>query len=125
MCAMLQANAFSPNWGTTIFQSANEMANNDMLKKRLEGIFTTLPEEKAAWEAKRQSMREGFMKELEGEKGASAGQVADAPENRKESVAKGSSDEDAVIVEKGGEAASSAGTGGGGGGKNKKKKNKK
>jgi translocation protein SEC66 len=113
-----QANAFSPNWGTTIFQSANEMANNDMLKKRLNSIFTTLPAEKAAWEARRESMREGFMKELEGEKTAPN---TDAAEGKKESTtAKGSSDEDAVTVEKGGDALSANA-----GGKNKKKKNKK
>lgn len=103
------------------------MANNDMLKKRLDAIFTTLPEEKAAWEARRQSMREGFMKELEGEKAAPAAGVA---ESRKEAAAKGSSDEDAVIVEKGGDAVTSSGAGGGGGGgggggKSKKKKGKK
>lgn len=98
-----------------------------MLKKRLDGIFTTLPQEKAAWEARRQSMREGFMKELEGEKAMPA---AEAVEGRKEALAKGSSDEDAVIVEKGGHAVASnaagvGGGGGGGGGKSKKKKGKK
>lgn len=93
-----------------------------MLKKRLDAIFTTLSEEKAAWEARRESMREGFMRELEG------GGATDAVEIKKEAAAapRGSSDEDAVIVEKGGEAAaSSVGGGGGGGGKSKKKKGKK
>jgi translocation protein SEC66 len=117
LCEFVQANAFSPNWGTTIFQSANEMANNDMLKERLGAILATVPREKAAWEARRESMREGFMRELEGGK-AGAG---DAVENRKELVTKGSSDEDAVIVD----AAAVGGGGSGGGGKSKKKKGKK
>lgn len=99
-----------------------------MLKKRLDGIFTTLPDQKAAWEARRQAMREGFMKELQGGKATPA--TTSLAESRKESIAKASSDEDAVIVDKGGDAvASSTGGGGGGGGgggaKSKKKKGKK
>lgn len=138
-----EANAFSPNWGLTIFQSANEMANNDMMKKRLDGIFTTLPEEKKAWEARRQALREGFMRELEGKGGgakvaslfpSAAAADDDTVEGRKESAAKGSSEEDGVIVEKGGDAAAvvsntggagSGAAGGGGGGKGKKKKGKR
>lgn len=145
-----QANAFSSNWGTVIFQSANEMANNDMLKKRLEVIFSTLPEEKKDWEARQQSIREVFMKELEGEGGpktagsarpsSSAAPPDDVAERSKESMAKGSSDEDAVIVDHGGDSAVASNTGGassgvgggggggggaGGGGKGKKKKGKR
>ena len=97
-----------------------------MLKKRLNGIFTTLPEEKAAWEARRQSMREGFMKELEGEKVPVPKHAADATQGPKESTAKGSSDEDAVVVEKGEDAViPNTGGGGAGGGRGKKKKGKK
>ena len=95
-----------------------------MMKKRLDGIFTTLPEEKAEWEARRASMREGFMKELEGEKATLSTPAANAAAGRKESITKASSDDDAVIVEKGGDAVVSN-TGGGGGGKSKKKKGKK
>ena len=146
-----QANAFSQNWGTTIFQSANEMANNDMLKKRLEGIFTTAPAEKAAWDAK----REGSLRELEGTTnpsatsgtGSGSGSTSaglaikspaptDTTGGRDLSVhAKGlgSSDEDGVFVEKGEEALAGGAGGGAGGaggagagtGKSKKKKNKK
>ena len=44
------------------------MANNDMLKKRLEGITSSLSSEKAAWDTKLASTREDFMREIEGEK---------------------------------------------------------
>lgn len=98
-----------------------------MLKKRLDGIFGTLDEEKAVWEAKREAMREGFMKELEAGEAVGPAATVGVAEGRKESIAKGSSDDDAVMVGKGGYAMGSnpGGGGGGGGAKNKKKKGKR
>lgn len=48
-----KANALAPNWGQTIFQSANEIAANTMLRKRLDDITNQTEAEKEWW-AKRQ-----------------------------------------------------------------------
>jgi translocation protein SEC66 len=46
----LQANALAPNWGQTIFQSANEIAANTVLRNRLDEIQTETESEKEWWE---------------------------------------------------------------------------
>lgn len=51
---VMEANALAPNWGQTIFQSANEIAANTMLRKRL-GDITSQAETEKAWWAKRQA----------------------------------------------------------------------
>ena len=61
----LQANALSPNWGQTIFQSANEIAANTQLRKRLEEIQAQTEAEKAWWDKRRESISGEFMKELD------------------------------------------------------------
>ncbi|KAL4927903.1 Sec63 complex subunit SEC66 [Aspergillus undulatus] len=63
-----EANAYVPNWGQTIFQSANEMVNNAIVRERLERHQRKLDEEKAWWEKRRAGIQEGFMKELDAEK---------------------------------------------------------
>lgn len=67
-CALLikieQANAYVPGWGQTIFQSANEMMNNDMYRKRMNDQQTRLEEERQWWNKKKMSIQEAFMKEL-------------------------------------------------------------
>lgn len=50
---VMEANALAPNWGQTIFQSANEIAANTMLRKRLDDITNQTEAEKEWW-AKRQ-----------------------------------------------------------------------
>ncbi|TVY49308.1 Translocation protein [Lachnellula occidentalis] len=74
-----EANALTPNWGQTIFQSANEIAAGTLLRKKLEDIQSQAPAEKEWWERRRASIKSEFMKEL------------DTP-------GKGGSDEDAVLV---------------------------
>ncbi|TVY59395.1 Translocation protein sec66 [Lachnellula cervina] len=74
-----EANALTPNWGQTIFQSANEIAAGTLLRKKLEDIQSQAPAEKEWWERRRASIQSEFMKELE------------AP-------GKGGSDDDAVLV---------------------------
>jgi translocation protein SEC66 len=61
----MQANALSPNWGQTIFQSANEIAANSLLRKRLDEIQAQTEAEKAWWEKRRESIQGEFMKELD------------------------------------------------------------
>ncbi|EXJ88344.1 hypothetical protein A1O1_05274 [Capronia coronata CBS 617.96] len=58
-----EANALAPDWGRTIFQSANEMVQNKILRDKLDAIKATLPAEKAAWDAQREKSR----RELEGD----------------------------------------------------------
>ena len=105
-----------PNWGQTIFQSATEMAARTQLTEKLAAIQESIPREKEAWEKKREGIKAGFMKEIEGEK-----KVGEITEKSAPAVVKTqSSDDDAVLVETPG-----ANTVGGGGGKSKKKKGKK
>lgn len=62
---VLEANALAPNWGQTIFQSANEIAANTVLRKRLDEIAAQTEAEKAWWEKRRASVQEKFLKELD------------------------------------------------------------
>ncbi|EEH17478.1 hypothetical protein PABG_00041 [Paracoccidioides brasiliensis Pb03] len=109
-----EANAFVPNWGTTIFQSANEMVVNASFRANLGEIQSSVKEEREWWNKKKASIQEGFMKELEEDSAVKQTGSGPASGHNKPS----SSDEDAVLVESGGPAV-------GGGGKNKKKKGKK
>ncbi|KAI1661385.1 Sec62/63 complex, subunit Sec66 [Daldinia decipiens] len=87
-----EANALSPGWGQTIFQSANEIAANTMLRKRLEEIESRAEADKKWWEKRRETIQKDFMKEL------------DEDSSTKGSV-KGS-DDDAVLVDSGSPSAS-------------------
>jgi translocation protein SEC66 len=104
--SLSQANAFTPNWGQVIFQSANEINQNALLKTRISEMQAELDADKTWWENKRAGIQSQFMKELEGDE-----------EDAKAAVA-GRSEDDAVIVEAGGPAQSQ----GSGGGKKKGKK---
>lgn len=79
----MQANAFAPNWGQTIFQSASEMAQNTHIRERLGEILSKAPEEKEWWERRRAQIQSDFMTELDEEKLKSGK----------------SSDDDAVLVD--------------------------
>jgi translocation protein SEC66 len=122
-------------WGNWIFQSANEMVQNQMLREGLERVRERLPVEKERWEETRTQSR----RELLGDEAAqpsvpaSANVPAQTPsyappapsvseEHPPATKVTGSSDEDGVIVET---PSTDLPTPGGGGGKNKKKKNKK
>ncbi|PGH10087.1 translocation protein SEC66 [Blastomyces parvus] len=111
-----EANLFVPNWGSTIFQSANEMVVNNLLRGRIEEIQSTVKEEREWWDKKKASIQEGFMKELEADSSTKQTSTGSGSAQIKQN----SSDDDAVLVESGGPA-----VGGGGSGKNKKKKGKK
>ena len=80
-----QANAFSPNWGQTIFQSASEMAQNNHIRESLDEILSKAASEKAWWDKRKADIQADFMKELDEEKVKS-------------------SEDDAVLVEGGGPA---------------------
>lgn len=107
-----QANAFAENWGQTIFQSANEMANNQMMRKRIDEIQSQVSAEKDWWEKRKATIQSDFMKELDDDAKA---------KEEKEKAERKNSDDDAVLVESGGPAS----TPGGGQGKSGKKKGKK
>ncbi|KAK5738775.1 Translocation protein S66 [Elasticomyces elasticus] len=127
-----EANAFSDNWGQVIFQSANEMNQNLLIKQRLAEIQETLQAEKAWWEKKRAGVQAEFLKE----NGVTASEAAKEDETVKDdgevvgskpseapvpAKKNGSSDEDTVIVEAGGPSAQTQGAGGGKGRKKGKK----
>ena len=48
-----QANALLPGWGQIIFQSANEIAANKVLRDRLEEIEAQLEHDKEWWDKRR------------------------------------------------------------------------
>lgn len=79
-----QANAFAPGWGQTIFQNASEVAQNQLLKQRVDELQGQTAAEKAWWEKKRGTIRADFMKELD--EGSGSAQTKN-------------SDDDAVLVE--------------------------
>ncbi|ETN37039.1 uncharacterized protein HMPREF1541_08028 [Cyphellophora europaea CBS 101466] len=118
-----EANALAAGWGQTIFQSASEMVQNQMLKEKLAGHRAGIDDEKKSWTEK----KEGFRKELMGEEVAKtdvevpvaaeeARATTEASEKRVPKM--GSSDEDGVLVETPETATNDMG---GGGGKKKKK----
>lgn len=79
-----EANAFAPGWGQTIFQNASEVAQNQLLKQRVDELQGQTAAEKAWWEKKRGTIRADFMKELD--EGSGSAQTKN-------------SDDDAVLVE--------------------------
>ncbi|KAF2164307.1 hypothetical protein M409DRAFT_25186 [Zasmidium cellare ATCC 36951] len=93
-----EANAFAPNWGQTIFQSANEINQNRLIKERIAELQSQIESEKAWWDKKRAGISSDFMKELEDESNASKAVEAAIAAAKKS----GSSDDDAVLVEGGG-----------------------
>ncbi|KAI0872094.1 Sec62/63 complex, subunit Sec66 [Hypoxylon argillaceum] len=60
-----EANALAPGWGQVIFQSANEITANTVLRTRLEEIEGRTEADKEWWEKRRETIKEDFMKELE------------------------------------------------------------
>ncbi|KAK2749788.1 translocation protein S66 [Onygenales sp. PD_40] len=115
-----EANAFAPNWGQTIFQSANEMAVNAVFRERVEELQSSVKEEREWWDRKKASIQEDFMKELEEDAAAAKKPNATATATKAAAPAdKQSSDDDAVLVEGGGPAVGGGSAGG------KKKKGKK
>ncbi|KAI9934425.1 hypothetical protein ASPWEDRAFT_43835 [Aspergillus wentii DTO 134E9] len=122
-----EANAYAPNWGQTIFQSANEMMNNTIFRERVEAQQAKLQEEREWWDRKKATV----MKELDGEGSTDKGESTAAQTTTKtapsevktpESSAAPSmtgSDDDAVLVEADQQSANTPGTPG------KKKKGKK
>jgi translocation protein SEC66 len=109
---MQQANAFSPTWGQTIFQSANEIAQNQMIRKRMQELQAQKESEKEWWVNKKKSIEADLMKELD-ESSAAGGETHKKAPSR-------TSDDDAVLVEGGGPADKGHANGGG----KKKKKGK-
>jgi translocation protein SEC66 len=87
-----KANALAPNWGQTIFQSANEIAANTVLRDRLSEIQAQTQAEKEWWEKRRASIQTDLMKEIDKPVTTPAGKAVATP-------SKSASDEDTVIVE--------------------------
>lgn len=83
-----EANEYHENWGQFIFQSGNEMAQNFVIRQRIEEIQSTVEEEKEWWANRRSGIQSEFMKELDQESAALNG--------------KKGSDDEGVLVEAGG-----------------------
>ena len=89
-----------------IFQSANEMVQNNNIREKLAEIQAKGKKDKEWWDQERASIQSQFMKELDEDTAAAEAVKAIA-------AGKTGSDEDAVLVEGGGPAnsGSSAGKG--------------
>ncbi len=107
------------NWGQTIFQSANEMVNNAIIRESVAKLQAKGRADREWWDKERASIQSKFMQELDEEK--PAGVPKAAPSGAAPGTA--NSDEDAVLVEAGGPAASGSTAGLKGG--TKKRKGKK
>lgn len=98
-----EANALAQGWGQTIFQSASECAHNEVIRRKLKEVEEKREGEREAWARRRESVREGFLKELEGEAGAAEAKSAVTQKTQEDAVTSppktGSSDDDAVLVE--------------------------
>jgi len=104
------------------------MNNNATLRKNLDAILARLPAEKDAWEKKRTSVREDFLKEVGADSGVEkapvpppskdGGPKPPLPQAAVAGEPKSGSEDDAVLVDAGGPTA-------GGAAKSKKKKAKK
>lgn len=95
-----EANAFAPNWGQVIFQSANEINQNILLKQRITEMQAELDADKTWWENKRAGIQSQFMAELEGDEEDAAAAILPPK----------TSDDDAVLVEAGGPAQAQGGS---------------
>ncbi|EAA36218.1 hypothetical protein GE21DRAFT_874 [Neurospora crassa] len=85
---VMEANALAPNWGQSIFQTANEIAANTVLRERLDEIQAQATQEKEWWEKRRATVRSEFMKELEGDEAGTGtpvdtSSVTSSPSNKK------------------------------------------
>jgi translocation protein SEC66 len=100
LTSLFKANAFAENWGSIIFQSANEIVQNELVRKRVGNLQSQVESEKSWWEKRRAAIQDGFMKELDDEKAAKSVKAH----------TKGSDDE-AVLVESGGPAVAHQGQG--------------
>ncbi|CRG92195.1 Translocation protein sec66 [Talaromyces islandicus] len=98
-----EANAYYPNWGQIIFQSAREMDQNTLFRQRIDDYQSKADEERQWWDRKKASIQEGFMKELEEEEKAPAPAAAATPNKAVEAATTtttaGVSDDDGVLVE--------------------------
>ncbi|KAL8950754.1 MAG: hypothetical protein Q9222_003228 [Ikaeria aurantiellina] len=104
------------NWGQSIFQSANEMHHNAILRDKLSAIQAQGKVDKEWWQQEKASIQSNFMKELgEGKPDHVKPTSTPVPD-------KVGSDEDTVFVEGGGPAASGATSGSKGGTKRRKGK---
>ncbi|KAK5134395.1 hypothetical protein LTR08_006575 [Meristemomyces frigidus] len=105
-----EANAFAENWGQTIFQSANEINQNLIIKQRTAEIQAQLESEKAWWERKRAGMQSDLMKDLEANENSDNAESEPAAEPLAKKKKGGSSDEDAVLVDADGPAQAQGGS---------------
>jgi len=97
---VMEANALSPNWGQAIFQSANEIAGNTMLRRRLDEIQAQTEAEREWWETRRGQMQSELLRELDAEEAVAAAPAPGA--NKKKGPAAGrsaGSEEDGVLVD--------------------------
>lgn len=117
-----QANAFQEGWGSFIFQTAHEIAQNQGIRKRLDEIQGELPKEQGWWDKRREAISSEFMKELGMESSNNTLSAASASTKGTHSVPSSKhsdASDEPVLIESGGPAA--APTQGGQGGKKKKK----
>lgn len=96
-----QANALAPNWGQTIFQSADQIYQNQLIKERLAEAQSKLADEQAWWSVRKQGISDSFMKELD-EKDEKTSANSTKHSTPKIGSTNPASDDEAVLVDAGG-----------------------
>ncbi|KAL5614605.1 hypothetical protein BROUX41_004703 [Berkeleyomyces rouxiae] len=64
---VMEANALAPNWGQTIFQSANEIAANEAFRTKLAEVESQTEGDKEWWAKRKLAIKEELLLELDQE----------------------------------------------------------
>ncbi|KAL1898074.1 Translocation protein S66 [Ceratocystis pirilliformis] len=64
---VMEANALAPNWGQSIFQSANEIAANEAFKAKLAEVESQTEADKEWWAKRKLAIKEELLQELDQE----------------------------------------------------------
>ncbi|GAM38776.1 translocation protein [Talaromyces pinophilus] len=95
-----EANAYAPNWGQVIFQSAREMDQNTLFRQRIDEYQSKVGEEVEWWTRRRAEIQEGFMKDSAPVVAATATPVKSEPAAAPAAPSVTAvSDDDGVLVE--------------------------
>ncbi|KAL1837434.1 hypothetical protein VTJ49DRAFT_3786 [Mycothermus thermophilus] len=96
---VMEANALVPGWGQIIFQSANEIAANKVLRDRLQEIEKHAEADKEWWEKRRATMQSDLMKEIDEEAASEKGSQSHQSQTGAPTNKTAGSEEDAVLVD--------------------------
>ncbi|CAK7209842.1 Translocation protein S66 [Sporothrix bragantina] len=95
---VMEANALVPNWGQIIFQTANAIAANELLRTKLDAVQDKAAAEKAWWEKRKSSLGESGVSGEVSETAAIEETKTDAAPSSPTAASK-TSEDDTVLVD--------------------------